>query len=776
MRTRIFFAGLISALAFTLSPNGFARAMPELAESAAWGVVPSPNAGHDPGNVLNAIDVLTNTDAWAVGSYGDLINPRPQVQHWDGTGWRQVAIPANVGEGELFAVAAVSADDVWIAGGYQNNGRSLILHWDGASLSVVRNPNPGTFNRLYGLTALAANDVWAVGETVSGISRPLIEHWDGSTWRVVPSPTNANSYTTLYGIDAVSANDLWAVGDSGNHAFALHWTGDRWQRVSTQALGSYSSLRGVSAVSADDVWAVGDGLAGSLTTHWNGSDWALVPSPHIGDTLEELDGVSALASDDVWAVGFADAAGAFFTFTLHWNGGAWSRVPSANTDPTINILHAVDAVAADSVWAVGEGDGTLVERWNGAQWTVVASSNLGVAANDLLGISALTETEIWAVGHAGTDSLTERWNGSEWTVVPSPNTEFGAPLEDVVAIAADDAWGVGSSGTAGGLDSRSIAMHWDGNAWTIVPTPQPGGPSVDRLWAVDAVSPGNVYAVGEYWDARLRVRPLILQWNGADWVVVPNACAAVGALQGIDALSATDIWAVGEQTSCHYDGATWMAVPIDPSGGGDLLRDVTVIAPNDAWTVGQSTFCFAKGCETVAYAAHWDGVRWRMSPIPGVTLGGVIGLSSTEVWAAGTFSVGALITHWNGSAWVEVPTPDPDEGGNLNDIDAVSPAMLWAAGNYYTDDFVTRTLIEQAPSTTQGAVVGTTRVAGASVTWVGPVSGSTTTDSSGAYSAAGLLAGSYTFVAAQDGCTPAIAQVTVIAGTTVTQNLRPDCR
>jgi hypothetical protein len=111
-------------------PHGNAASdnAPSLSQAAAWGIVPSPNAGSDPGNVLNDIDVLTDADAWAVGSYGDLIHPRPQVQHWDGSAWRQVSIPENVGEGELFTVAAVSANDVWLAGGYNAGGRSLILH------------------------------------------------------------------------------------------------------------------------------------------------------------------------------------------------------------------------------------------------------------------------------------------------------------------------------------------------------------------------------------------------------------------------------------------------------------------------------------------------------------------------------------------------------------------------------------------------------------------------------------------------------------------------
>ncbi len=55
------------------------------------------------------------------------------------------------------------------------------------------------------------------------------------------------------------------------------------------------------------------------------------------------------------------------------------------------------------------------------------------------------------------------------------------------------------------------------------------------------------------------------------------------------------------------------------------------------------------------------------------------------------------------------------------------------------------------------------------VSWFGEVTGSTTTDSFGNFAAAGLPAGSYTFVASADGCSPGIATVQVVAGKTVRQ-------
>jgi hypothetical protein len=111
----------------------------------------------------------------------------------------------------------------------------------------------------------------------------------------------------------------------------------------------------------------------------------------------------------------------------------------------------------------------------------------------------------------------------------------------------------------------------------------------------------------------------------------------------------------------------------------------------------------------------------------------------------------------------------------LNAITAAAGGKLWSVGSTFSADFEGRTLIMEAPSATQGTVMGDTGVAGAVVSWFGPVSGSATTNVFGDYEAAGLPAGDYFFVASAGGCTPATANVTVIAGTTTIQDLPIAC-
>src|SRR6185436_7417055 len=63
------------------------------------------------------------------------------------------------------------------------------------------------------------------------------------------------------------------------------------------------------------------------------------------------------------------------------------------------------------------------------------------------------------------------------------------------------------------------AIHWDGIRWTSVsipPTSSQGG----HLYDVTALSPTEVYAVGESGDASIPV--LVMRWDGASWTVVPG--------------------------------------------------------------------------------------------------------------------------------------------------------------------------------------------------------------------------------------------------------------
>src|SRR5207248_10560342 len=125
------------------------------------------------------------------------------------------------------AVAATDGCAVGQCSGSPSAWPTLTWPWDGSSWSRVPSPNQGTSrNDLFAVSAVSSNDVWAVGFDwqFATLEEPLTLHWDGSTWSVIPGP---NTYGRLEGVAAISSNDVWAVGAAGT----LHWDGSQWSTV-----------------------------------------------------------------------------------------------------------------------------------------------------------------------------------------------------------------------------------------------------------------------------------------------------------------------------------------------------------------------------------------------------------------------------------------------------------------------------------------------------------------------------------------------------------------
>jgi hypothetical protein len=273
--------------------------------------------------------------------------------------------------------------------------------------------------------------------------------------------------------------------------------------------------------------------------------------------------VSVVAANDVWAAGtFINANLSFYgTLLLHWNGAAWSVVPSPNPG-TYNYLQGVSAVAANDVWAAGyyannnEYDQTLILHWNGAAWSQVPSPSPGTYSDDLYAVQAIATNDVWAVGATGNESLerpdtfTLHWNGSAWSVVPSPDAAAnGNWLYGLAASAANDVWAVGYYGIEASKDQATLTLHWNGAAWTRVPSPNVG-PTLSRLDAVTTLAANNAWAVGYTQDPTTgSYLTLTMQWNGAAWNVIPSANPGPASqfLYGVGAVPALDLWAVGTQ-------------------------------------------------------------------------------------------------------------------------------------------------------------------------------------------------------------------------------------
>lgn len=344
------------------------------------------------------------------------------------------------------------------------------------------------------------------------------------------------------------------------------------------------------------------------------ADWQIVASPSSGTQANSLSSVAAAADDNVWAVGWAYnlSLGAYRTLIEHWNGARWSLVKSQNATNGYNLLNGVAVVAANDVWAVGQAAigstySTLVEHWNGTAWSIVPSPNTPGLSNVLQAISVISANDIWAVGYS-TDSrfnnftLILHWNGTAWSIVPSPILDHDI-LFAVDAVASNDVWAVGRTKPGGYGDARTLTMHWDGSSWTILPSPNGIGDNI--FFGVAAIASNDVWAVGNAGS----LSTLAEHWDGAAWSIVatpnfnPNATNEV--LVGIVALSSDSIWTAGqyivplEGSAQHtltetWDGSGWnfVASP-NKNRSNNRLHSITATPNGSLWSVG-TTGVFAK--------------------------------------------------------------------------------------------------------------------------------------------------------------------------------------
>jgi hypothetical protein len=183
--------------------------------SPAWRLVDTKSPKQ---SWFNSVAVKSPTGAWAVGAQEN--GERPLIAHWNGRTWRTVVGPVR--SGKLTAVGAAAADDVW-AVGYKRPGqagantyRPIVEHWDGSRWRSV--PMPAGEAVLTSVAAVSSYSVW-VGDRLGAVLR-----WDRTRWRVRVTGQTVNS------IAARSEDDVWLVG-SDDRVAASHWNGKTWAKT-----------------------------------------------------------------------------------------------------------------------------------------------------------------------------------------------------------------------------------------------------------------------------------------------------------------------------------------------------------------------------------------------------------------------------------------------------------------------------------------------------------------------------------------------------------------
>ena len=239
-----------------------------------------------------------------------------------------------------------------------------------------------------------------------------------------------------------------------------------------------------------------------------------------------------------------------------------------------------------------------------------------------------------------------------WTTVASPsetpgdNYLYGADSSD-----SSNVWAVGVVYPPTGGSSHDLALRYDGTAWRSVP--RTGLPGDDTLRGVDAVSAGDVWVVGDHRAGIGRYETMAAHWNGTTWSREPTPNGNPSGMNNVYGVAATGgtVWAVGTYVDpsapanrrkliLQRAGGSWRVSPAPTVAAYESLVAVDATGPADAWAVGSATTDIASATLT-PLTLHWNGTGWVSMTLPaptGTALTGVDARTPGDVWAVGSTS------------------------------------------------------------------------------------------------------------------------------------------
>lgn len=265
--------------------------------------------------------------------------------------------------------------------------------------------------------------------------------------------------------------------------------------------------------------------------------------------------------------------------------GTWCTEdpPSASLN-----LRSVWAADLNNVFAVGEG-GVILHRHDNT-WTAMASGT----TKPLQGVWGISATDVWAGGDDGT---LLHYDGQAWTPKGAFTTQ---DFNQIWASSTDDVWFTAGTGV----------VHWDGNQFQTMALP-------GTVYSISGTGPNDIWVTGEQakvdhytgtWQTGIETGGTatnfgILALPNEAWVSGFKSASAstfhfassawndkavpAGTIfRQFHGVSATDIWAAGQNDVGHYDGASWTVE--SPAGAGGSMFGIGGIG-GSFWVVGSSS-------------------------------------------------------------------------------------------------------------------------------------------------------------------------------------------
>jgi hypothetical protein len=168
-------------------------------------------------NIAEA-SALSASDIWGIGGYHDAY---PQVDHYDGTAWRPVPLPAALGTPHY--ILAVSPHEVWLA--TENNitypAHPMLIRWNGSAWHRVAIPAP-VASMLGTISTDGHGGIWVEAQSTDRTQAWLLHRSASGTWtkNTLRPASLAEALAPLPG-----TTSMWAVGAyfSAGHGTAAIW-------------------------------------------------------------------------------------------------------------------------------------------------------------------------------------------------------------------------------------------------------------------------------------------------------------------------------------------------------------------------------------------------------------------------------------------------------------------------------------------------------------------------------------------------------------------------
>ncbi len=548
----------------------------------------------------------------------------------------------------------------------------------------------------------------------------------------VSEPVSGLKSSTTYRFRVVAVNSIGTTAVDGGTFTTL----GSWSLQSTSnppPPPTETRFENVSCASSTSCMAVGHNAerGSGYVAAWNGTQWEGKTGGNIQGKNGEY-GVSCIATT-CRTVGWGSGlySGGLVSDVWTESGGKWSRTalqslpkPEGATDVKLRDISCSSASACTAVGSyVKEGKTkTLAKRWNGSSWSIQTTPNPEAGDAQLLGVSCEAVNSCTAVGKQGTSSYAMRWNGSSWTATstPSPAGAVESDLQKVSCTSASFCMAAGSFKESG-KNKKTLALKWNGSAWSVATTPNPATNYGASLLGISCASSTSCSAVGRYVSAATipselwatEEKTLALSWNGSQWSIQssPNpegkkfsllndvSCSAAAACTAVGSAAPAkngEMVTLGER----WNGSSWsLQSTSNPPPPPTAARFENV-------SCASSTSCLAVGHNAVqgkGYVAAWNGTQWESK---GGNIQGKNGEYGVSCIATTCRTVGRV----GGTLWSDVWTESggkwsyttyqmlfPPEGGSeakLHDISCTSSSACTAVGSYVKEG-KTKTLAQR---------------------------------------------------------------------------------